>query len=136
VGPTCFYFEGGLAAGRLAEPDRRRHRRYRRGGPEGGSFILAEQDAWASGPRIAGRTRVPYAERDGMYWGPPADDDEAIAELERQRARAERYFVVAFPHLWYLEHYRGLNAWLTRNARERVRNDRVAIFELASAAPP
>jgi glycosyltransferase involved in cell wall biosynthesis len=100
--------------------------------PEGCSFILAEQEDWASGPRIAGRIRVPYLERDGQYWGPPADDDEAIAELQRQLAVGHRFFVVAFPHLWYLDHYRGLRAWLSRNARERLRNDRAAIFELSS----
>jgi glycosyltransferase involved in cell wall biosynthesis len=99
--------------------------------PEGASFILTDQDDWASGPRIAGRRRVPFLEREGAYWGPPADDDQAIAELERQRARGERFFVVAFPHLWYLEHYRGLGGWLSRNAHERLRSDRAVIFELA-----
>jgi glycosyltransferase involved in cell wall biosynthesis len=100
--------------------------------PEGGSFILADEDTWASGPRVVGRTRVPYLERDGAYMGPPADDHQAIAELERQRARGERFFVMAFPHLWYLEHYRGLGAWLASNARERLRSDRAVIFELSS----
>lgn len=98
--------------------------------PEGSSFILANQEAWANGPRIAGRTRLPFLEQDGLYWGPPADDAEAIAELLRQRARGQRYFVVAFPHLWYLDHYHGLNAWLQLNAREHLRNARVAIFQL------
>lgn len=98
--------------------------------PEGGTFILANQEAWANGPRIAGRTRVPFLERDGLYWGPPADDAEAIAELQRQCARGHRYFVVTFPHLWYLDHYRGLCAWLRTHAREHLRNDRVALFEL------
>jgi glycosyltransferase involved in cell wall biosynthesis len=103
--------------------------------PEGGSFILAEQDAWGSGPHIAGRVRVPYLERDGRYWGPPGDDEQAIAELQRQRDRGERFFAVAFPYLWALDHHRGLRAWLASNARERLSNDRVAIFELASNAP-
>ena len=99
--------------------------------PESGSFILADEEAWAAGPRIAGRRRVRYLERDGQYWGPPANDDQAIAELERQRARGERFFVVGFPQLWYLDHYVGLKTWLAGAAREHVRNDRVAIFELA-----
>jgi glycosyltransferase involved in cell wall biosynthesis len=98
--------------------------------PEGGSFILADQDGWASGARIAGRVRVPFLERHGLYGGPPADDAEAIAELERQRDAGQRFFVVGFPHLWYLDHYEGLCAWLRTHARARLRNDRVAIFEL------
>jgi glycosyltransferase involved in cell wall biosynthesis len=99
--------------------------------PDGCSFILADEDCWASGPRIAGRTRVPFREAGGTFWGPPANDDEAIAELQRQRWRGERFFVMAFPHLWYLDHYLGLRDWLSRHACERRRNDRVAIFELA-----
>jgi glycosyltransferase involved in cell wall biosynthesis len=98
--------------------------------PAGGSFILADQDGWASGPRIAGRVRVPYLERDGLYGGPPADDGEAIAELTRQRDAGRRFFVVGFPHLWYLDHYAGLRVWLQAHARARLRNDRVAVFEL------
>lgn len=98
--------------------------------PAGGSFILADQDAWASGPLIAGRTCFPYREKDGRFWGPPADDEEAIAELRRQRDLGRRFFVVAYPHLWYLEHYRGLGAWLSRSARACLSNDRVAIFDL------
>ncbi len=98
--------------------------------PEGGSFILADQDVWASGPRIAGRRRVPFLERHGLYGGPPADDGEAIAELTRQRDDGQRFFVVGFPHLWYLDHYQGLGVWLRTHARARLRNDRVAIFEL------
>jgi glycosyltransferase involved in cell wall biosynthesis len=100
--------------------------------PEGGSFILADEDDWASGPRIAGRLRVPYMERDGVYTGAPADDGEAIAELQRQRARGERFFVVAYPHLWYLDYFPDLRGWLSSCARERLTNDRVAIFEISA----
>jgi glycosyltransferase involved in cell wall biosynthesis len=101
--------------------------------PEGGSFILAEEDDWASGPLVAGRLRVPFLERDGVYVGPPTDEDEAIAELKRQQERGHRFFVVAYPHLWYLDYFAGLRAWLSSSARERLRNDRVAIFELSAA---
>jgi glycosyltransferase involved in cell wall biosynthesis len=100
--------------------------------PEGGSFILADEDDWASGPHIAGRLRVPFLERDGVYAGPPTDEGEAIAELQCQRERGQRFFVVAYPHLWYLDYFPGLRAWLSSSAREHLRNDRVAIFELAA----
>lgn len=100
--------------------------------PRDGAFILADQDVWASDAQVAGRRRVPFIEREGQYGGPPADDAEAIAELTRQRDAGRRFFVVGFPHLWYLDHYLGLRAWLHAHARERLANDRVAIFELAA----
>ena len=98
--------------------------------PEGGSFILADSDDWASGPRIAGRSRVPFCDREGVYWGLPADDAAAIAELESQRDRGRRFFVVPFPHLWCLDHYQGMVEWLGTHARKHLHNDRVAIFEI------
>jgi glycosyltransferase involved in cell wall biosynthesis len=98
--------------------------------PEGGSFILADHGDWACGPRIAGRARVPFRDHEGLYWGPPADDADAIAELRRQRERGLRFFVVVFPHLWYLDYYQGFRDWLRNHAREHLHNDRVAIFEL------
>jgi glycosyltransferase involved in cell wall biosynthesis len=97
--------------------------------PEGDSFILADHGDWASGHQIAGRTPVPFLDRGGVYWGPPTDDADAILELHRQRERGLRFFAVAFPHLWYLDYYRGLRDWLRTHAREHVHNDRVAIFE-------
>ena len=66
--------------------------------PEGESLILADHGDWASGPRIAGRIRVSFRERGGTYWGPPADDADAIAELERQRERGLRFFAVPSIH--------------------------------------
>ena len=43
---------------------------------------------------------------------------------------------VAFPHLGYLDYYRGLRDWLRTHAREHVHNDRVAIFEFTDARVP
>jgi hypothetical protein len=117
----------------LVEPDRRSHRRRHEGGAGGRLIHPGDQEAWACGPLVDGRTRVPFLEREGRYWGPPADDRAAIAELERQRERGQRFFVVAYPHLWYLDHYRGLRQWLARNACARLDNDRVTIFELTGS---
>jgi GT2 family glycosyltransferase len=50
---------------------------------------------------------------DGTYSGHhPADDDEAIAELERLRKRGAEYFVVPETSLWWLDHYRGFRRHL------------------------
>src|SRR5262249_36596495 len=67
-------------------------------------FVLIDDGAWELG-RIAGRVPIPFLEREGQYWGPPADDQTAIAELERLRRAGARHLVIAWPAFWWLEYY-------------------------------
>jgi GT2 family glycosyltransferase len=50
---------------------------------------------------------------DGTYSGHhPADDEEAIAELERLRELGAEYLVLPATSLWWLDHYQGLRRHL------------------------
>ena len=80
--------------------------------PEGESFLLADQDSWATDPDFYGRRRVPFPELDGEYGGQPGDDDAAIAELERWRACGATAIFFAWPAHWWLEHFDGLRRHL------------------------
>jgi GT2 family glycosyltransferase len=72
--------------------------------------------------------------REGVYAGCyPADGAEAVAELERLRARGGRYFVLPKPSLWWLEHYRELKAHLRERYREIVREEACVMFSLEEA---
>ena len=53
--------------------------------------------------RRVGRHAIPFLEHDGEYWGPPPDDEAAIAELERLRTEKGVAFIV-FPWTasWWL----------------------------------
>jgi glycosyltransferase involved in cell wall biosynthesis len=79
------------------------------------------------------RRAHPFTERDGMYWGPPADDPAAVAELRRMRAAGARYAVVASWSFWWLDHYPGLAAELEAG-RPVLDDDRVKVFDLGPAA--
>jgi hypothetical protein len=54
--------------------------------PPGEEFILVDEDEWGTDEVVLGRRRIPFPERDGRYWGRPADDTEALAELEAAEA--------------------------------------------------
>jgi hypothetical protein len=95
---------------------------------EGESVILADLgqlEGIAPGRRV-----IPFIEREGQYFGPPSDDAEAIAELERLRGDGAKFLAIAWPAFWWLEHY----ADFVRHLRERYRcameNDRLVVFEL------
>jgi GT2 family glycosyltransferase len=68
---------------------------------------------------------------DGDYAGRhPADDGEAIAELERLRAQGAAFFVVPATSFWWLDHYRSLRSHLAARYQEIVRDDACRIYSL------
>ena len=73
---------------------------------------------------------------DGMYAGHhPADDEEAIAELERLRERGADYLVLPATSLWWLEHYEGFRRHLGRYRLLVDEEDIGMIFDLTDVVP-
>ena len=79
---------------------------------------------------LEGRSCIPMMERDGRYWGTPADDRAAISEVERLRALGAGFVVFAWPALWWLEHYSEMARWLRRSFGCALENERLVIFDL------
>jgi hypothetical protein len=98
--------------------------------PAGHRFILVDDGQWDTGEILHGRAAVPFVERDGVYWGPPADDDAAVAELERLRAAGATFVVFGWPAFWWLEHYTGLKKWLESRFRRAFSSDLMVVFDL------
>jgi len=98
--------------------------------PPGAVFVLADEAEWDTDPLVRTRRRVPIVEHDGVYWGPPADDDAAIAEIERLRRQGAGYLVVAWPAFWWLEHYRGWAEHLRRRYETLLETEDITVFRL------
>lgn len=97
--------------------------------PPAATFILVDQGEF--GILVAGgRTALPFVEREGQYWGPPADDREAVQEVERLRRRGASFMVFARPAFWWLEHYGGLRAYLHARFRCAREHERLIAFDL------
>jgi Sulfotransferase domain len=94
------------------------------------TMILVD-DCQFSGSRI-GRGRIvwPFTEREGTYWGPPADDAAALEELARLRASGAKYLAIGWPSFWWLDHYREFGAALFRDFACLLKNDRLIVFDL------
>jgi GT2 family glycosyltransferase len=69
---------------------------------------------------------------DGQYAGHhPADDEDAITQLEAERGRGAGYLVVPAPSMWWLDHYQGFARHLERRHRQSAAAAETAvIFEL------
>ena len=95
------------------------------------TFILVDQDLLRKHLAL-GRHAIPFLERDGQYWGPPADDETAIRELTRLRQSGAKFLVFAWPAFWWLDYYEAFRQHLVSNFRCMLRNDRLVAFNLKS----
>ena len=100
--------------------------------PAGDAFILVDENRFDSDV-AAGRTAIPFLERNGHYWGKPPDDKTAIRELERLRQQGANFIVFAWPALWWLDYYSEFHEHLRSEFRCIRESDRLIAFDLRFA---
>jgi glycosyltransferase involved in cell wall biosynthesis len=96
------------------------------------SYVLIDENEWGNEEPVEGRHAIRFLERDGAYWGPPGDDDIAIAELERHRQRGAKFMIIWWTCFWWLEHYQCFKEYLYSRFPCPLSNDCVIMFELDS----
>jgi hypothetical protein len=95
--------------------------------PEG-KFILVDEEQLRGELGLAGA--IPFLEKDGQWWGAPADDAAALRELERLRQAGATHIVFLWPSFWWLEHYQQFHQWLRSRHRCVLKNERLVVFAL------
>jgi glycosyltransferase involved in cell wall biosynthesis len=95
------------------------------------TLILIDDDLFGAGGSIAGRRALPMTERDGRYWGPPANDAAAVEELGRLAGSGATYVAIAWSSFWWLESYPVLRRLLESDPAG-IENDDVVIFRFDS----
>jgi hypothetical protein len=99
--------------------------------PPDASCILVDQDT--IGYRILGSCRhIPFLERDGQYWGLPADGDTAIREFERLREHGAEFIIFTWPAFWWLEVYPTFHSHLQHTCRHQLTSEDLVVFDLRS----
>ena len=94
-------------------------------------FILVDQNVVTD--KISRNDRaIPFLERDGQYFGPPADDATAIREVERLRHAQAAFIAFLWPALWWLQQYQAFHHHLRASYRCVLENDRMVVFDLRS----
>jgi glycosyltransferase involved in cell wall biosynthesis len=97
--------------------------------PEGSTLIVVDEGNFGADV-FPQRHPVPFIEREGQYWGPPASDDAAIQAIELTRERGAGFIVVAWPAFWWLDYYQGWSEYLRSRYRCIKQNNRFVVFDL------
>ena len=98
--------------------------------PEGDKFIFVDEGKFET--EIFGdRQSIPFLEKDGVYWGFPADDENAINELERLRRSGAKFMVFISYTFWWLDYYKEFHSYLSANYTCLVKNSDIIIFSIA-----
>jgi glycosyltransferase involved in cell wall biosynthesis len=93
------------------------------------TVILVDEERTDIKDRLDNRV-IPFVERAGRYWGPPADDAQAVRELERLRRDGAE--IIVFPWLasWWLEHYCGLAEHLRKTSKPLADDELMTVYDL------
>jgi LmbE family N-acetylglucosaminyl deacetylase len=98
--------------------------------PPQDAFILVDEGWLDAAPLVAPRRCIPFLEKDGLYWGKPANDEAAIREVTRLRLSGANFMIFVESTFWWLEHYSGLKRHLYSNFRCTLKSDRLLAFNL------
>ncbi|MGH7179448.1 MAG: glycosyltransferase family 2 protein [Tepidisphaeraceae bacterium] len=98
--------------------------------PTGESFILIDDSQLGLGNTFRGRRVLPMIERDGQYWGPPADDSEAIRQLDRLVDSGIKWLVFGWPSYWWLDQYWQFRIHVERRFALRANTPHVLVYQL------
>jgi glycosyltransferase involved in cell wall biosynthesis len=93
-----------------------------------GRFILVDEEQLRG--ELALGQAVPFLEKDGQWWGAPADDETALRELERLRQAGATHIVFVWPCFWWLQHYQEFHQVLRACHRCVLENERLVVFAL------
>ena len=98
--------------------------------PRGAAYVLVDDDEWGASSNgvLPGRTVVPFLVRDGLYWGPPGDDEAAVAALEEAHGAGAEIFVFPWFTEWWLDHYLGFGEVLRALFPNERRGDHLLSF--------
>ena len=91
-------------------------------------FILVDEEQLRS--ELPHTRAIPFLERNGQYWGPPADDQNAVQELERLRKEGAGYIAFTWPAFWWLDHYSSFQKYLRTHFRALLETEQLIVFDL------
>jgi hypothetical protein len=89
---------------------------------------------WGLGQLLDQCQSIPFLEKDGIYWGAPADDGTAIQEFNRLHRAGVNFIVFGWSAFWWFDYYTEFVRYLRTKFRCVLDNERLVVFDLQLAA--
>ncbi|NMG05373.1 glycosyltransferase family A protein [Brasilonema sp. UFV-L1] len=96
------------------------------------TYILVDMAEWGPGQLLDDRQAIPFLEKDGLYWGAPADDATAIQEFDRLHKQGARFIVFGYPAFWWFDYYIEFCRYLHTMFHCVLNNEHLIVFDLQS----
>ena len=97
--------------------------------PKEEQFILIDGGTWDATPAFSATTH-PFLEREGIDWGNPKNDDQAVEQLHTWRESNVKYLVIAWPCFWWIDTYPKLFQELQSEALVLLASEEVMIYRV------
>ena len=98
--------------------------------PPGTKFLFVD-DA-ALGLHFAQHECLPFPNRDGVWWGLPANSKTAIREFDKALNHGVQYIAFAWPSFWWFDYYAEFFAYLHTNPIV-IKKEYCVLFDCRSA---
>jgi hypothetical protein len=96
--------------------------------PEDADVILIDGGRWDAAGAFGSRKVRPFLYVNGEDWGPPADCDAALCQLQELRHGRAQYLAFAWSDFWWFESYPRFAEHLEQHATCVLRNEDVVIY--------
>jgi hypothetical protein len=101
--------------------------------PEGASCILVDDAQWQK-LALGARPVLPFVQKKREYWGPPADDAEAIREFNRLHQLGAEFIIFGPPAFWWFDYYTEFARYLRARFVCISNSDRLRVFDLRTSS--
>lgn len=102
--------------------------------PAGATVVIADDEQIR--PSLPDICSLPFTDRNGSYWGPPASESDAVIALKDQLRRGATWVVIAWPMSWTLNAFPAFSEFLRENLECRHMSGVGQVFELRHPFPP
>jgi len=97
--------------------------------PQDAVLILVDNAEFGS-HWLNDRSIFAFTELNGNYNGPPSNDDMALTEFQRLRARGAQFLVLGWPAFWWQDYYEEFFTHLTESYNCIAQNNQVRVFDI------
>lgn len=94
--------------------------------------ILLVDDGKVGESIAPGGVTHPFPQVEGIYAGPPAQDEEAVRQLQSLHHQGARFVVFTWESFWWFDSYPQFHNYLNSTHHCLLSNERVVVYELTA----